>query len=155
MDSNSRSPVSGDTPQRPLITSLAIIFPQSSASPSHRRLRPRRGKILAPSRCMPLVRSMLEAQEAVGGGQELVLARSRRSPAPESQPVWDFVQLQIVYGLLCAADGCPVAVEVFEGNTADPICPSCRRGNSQSAPARSTVPRPGTTRGHRERAPPL
>jgi DDE family transposase len=27
---------------------------------------------------------------------------------------------QIVYGLLCAADGCPVAVEVFEGNTGDP-----------------------------------
>ena len=27
---------------------------------------------------------------------------------------------QIVYGLLCAADGCPVAVEVFEGNTSDP-----------------------------------
>src|SRR3979490_3226444 len=29
-------------------------------------------------------------------------------------------KLQIVYGLLCAADGCPVAIEVFEGNTADP-----------------------------------
>ena len=29
-------------------------------------------------------------------------------------------KLQIVYGLLCAADGCPVAVEVFAGNTADP-----------------------------------
>jgi transposase len=29
-------------------------------------------------------------------------------------------KLQIVYGLLCAANGCPVAVEVFEGNTADP-----------------------------------
>ena len=29
--------------------------------------------------------------------------------------------MQIVYGLLCAADGCPVAVEVFEGNTADPV----------------------------------
>jgi Transposase DDE domain len=28
--------------------------------------------------------------------------------------------LQIVYGLLCAADGCPVAIEVFNGNTADP-----------------------------------
>ena len=28
--------------------------------------------------------------------------------------------LQIVYGLLCAPDGCPVAVEVFDGNTADP-----------------------------------
>jgi hypothetical protein len=27
---------------------------------------------------------------------------------------------QIVVGLMCAADGCPVAVEVFEGNTADP-----------------------------------
>jgi len=27
---------------------------------------------------------------------------------------------QIVYGLLCNAEGCPVATEVFEGNTADP-----------------------------------
>src|SRR5207244_730421 len=27
---------------------------------------------------------------------------------------------QIVYGLLCAADGCPVAVEVFDGNVGDP-----------------------------------
>jgi hypothetical protein len=27
---------------------------------------------------------------------------------------------QIVIGLICAADGCPIAVEVFEGNTADP-----------------------------------
>ena len=30
-------------------------------------------------------------------------------------------KLQIVFGLLCAADGCPVAVEVFEGNTGDPM----------------------------------
>ena len=29
-------------------------------------------------------------------------------------------KLQIVYGLLCAPDGCPVAIEVFEGDTADP-----------------------------------
>jgi hypothetical protein len=29
-------------------------------------------------------------------------------------------KLQIVIGLLCASDGCPVAVEVFEGNCADP-----------------------------------
>src|SRR6202158_1675108 len=28
--------------------------------------------------------------------------------------------LQIVYGLLCAPDGCPIAIEVFDGNTADP-----------------------------------
>ena len=27
---------------------------------------------------------------------------------------------QIVIGLLCAQDGCPIAVEVFQGNTADP-----------------------------------
>lgn len=29
-------------------------------------------------------------------------------------------KLQIVYGLLCSADGCPVAVEVFDGNSGDP-----------------------------------
>ena len=29
-------------------------------------------------------------------------------------------KLQIVYGLLCNAQGCPIAVEVYEGNTADP-----------------------------------
>jgi len=29
-------------------------------------------------------------------------------------------RLQIVVGLLCAADGCPVGVEVYPGNTADP-----------------------------------
>jgi transposase len=29
-------------------------------------------------------------------------------------------KLQITLGLLCTADGCPVAVEVFRGNTADP-----------------------------------
>jgi len=29
-------------------------------------------------------------------------------------------RLQIVYGLLTSKEGCPVAVEVFEGNTADP-----------------------------------
>jgi hypothetical protein len=28
---------------------------------------------------------------------------------------------QIVIGLMCTADGCPVAAEVFEGNTADPM----------------------------------
>ena len=30
-------------------------------------------------------------------------------------------KLQIEFGLLCDAAGCPVAVEVFEGNTADPM----------------------------------
>jgi hypothetical protein len=32
-------------------------------------------------------------------------------------------KLQIVFGLLCASNGCPVAVEVFEGNVADPSTP--------------------------------
>ena len=29
-------------------------------------------------------------------------------------------KLQIVYGLMCAPDGCPIAIEVFEGDTGDP-----------------------------------
>jgi len=29
--------------------------------------------------------------------------------------------LQIIYGLLCAPDGCPVAIEVFAGDTGDPM----------------------------------
>jgi transposase len=29
-------------------------------------------------------------------------------------------RMQIVYGLLCAPDGCPIAIEVFAGNTGDP-----------------------------------
>jgi hypothetical protein len=29
--------------------------------------------------------------------------------------------LQITYGLLCAPDGCPIAIEAFEGDTADPM----------------------------------
>ena len=29
-------------------------------------------------------------------------------------------KMQIIFGLMCAPDGCPVAVEVFEGNTGDP-----------------------------------
>ena len=32
-------------------------------------------------------------------------------------------RLQIVYGLLCDREGRPVAVEVFDGNTADPEHP--------------------------------
>ena len=29
--------------------------------------------------------------------------------------------LQITYGLLCTPDGCPIAIEVFDGDTADPM----------------------------------
>jgi transposase len=36
---------------------------------------------------------------------------------------------QIVYGLLCAPDGCSVAIEVFDGNTVDPttLAPKLKR----------------------------
>lgn len=34
--------------------------------------------------------------------------------------------LQIVFGLLCDAHGCPIAVEVYEGNSADPSTLSCQ-----------------------------
>ena len=30
-------------------------------------------------------------------------------------------RLQIVYGLLCNREGCPIAVEVFEGGATDPM----------------------------------
>jgi hypothetical protein len=43
-------------------------------------------------------------------------------------------RLQIVYGLLCTTDGVPVAIEVFEGNTADP----------KTWPPRSPSSRPGS-----------
>ncbi len=56
---------------------------------------------------------------------------------------------QIVYGLLCAADGCPVAVEVFDGDTADPktlsaqIAKPTQARNRQARPARPwRSPRP-------------
>ena len=48
-------------------------------------------------------------------------------------------KLQIVYGLLCAADGCPVAVEVFEGNTADPMTLSTQIGKLKERFALSRV----------------
>ena len=34
--------------------------------------------------------------------------------------------LQIVFGLLCTAEGCPLAVEVFEGSTSDPKTVACQ-----------------------------
>ncbi len=42
--------------------------------------------------------------------------------------------LQIVFGLLCMAEGCLVAVEVFEGSTADPmtVVSQCRRSGNGS-----------------------
>ena len=47
--------------------------------------------------------------------------------------------LQIVFGLLCTAEGCPVAVEVFEGSTADPstVASQVAKLRSGSASSRS------------------
>ena len=35
-------------------------------------------------------------------------------------------KLQIVFGLLCSPDGCPIAVEVFKGSTSDPKTVACQ-----------------------------
>ena len=35
-------------------------------------------------------------------------------------------KLQIVFGLLCSPEGCPIAVEVFEGSTSDPKTVACQ-----------------------------
>src|SRR5271156_3574597 len=40
---------------------------------------------------------------------------------------------QIVIGLMCTAEGCPVAVEVFEGNTADPLTLSSQIDQAEAA----------------------
>ena len=40
---------------------------------------------------------------------------------------------QIVYGLLCADDGVPVAIEVFDGNTADPATLAAQIEKAQAA----------------------
>ena len=42
-------------------------------------------------------------------------------------------KLQIVFGLLCSRDGCPVAVEVFDGNTGDPTTLGPQLGQSPPA----------------------
>jgi hypothetical protein len=54
---------------------------------------------------------------------------------------------QLVIGLLCAADSCPVAVEVFEGNTADPMTLSAQidklpAGTLQPAGGNDLAPHP-------------
>lgn len=51
-------------------------------------------------------------------------------------------KLQIVYGLLCAPDGCPVAIEVFEGNTADPRTLAAQIDKALRAGARGAGRRP-------------
>ena len=47
-------------------------------------------------------------------------------------------KLQIVYGLLCAPDGCPVAIEVFEGDTGDPMTLPTRSPSSSAASPSTT-----------------
>jgi diadenosine tetraphosphatase ApaH/serine/threonine PP2A family protein phosphatase len=46
---------------------------------------------------------------------------------------------QIVFGLVCTAEGCPIAVEVFKGNTADPATVAAQVASSRSASASSTI----------------
>ena len=53
---------------------------------------------------------------------EIHLARRAVLPAGQARHSRDGKRgkPQIVFGLLCNREGCPIAVEVFEGNTADP-----------------------------------
>ena len=61
-------------------------------------------------------------------------------------------KLQIVYGLLCAPDGCPVAIEVFERLDRRPVHP--RRPSRQAEAALRARPRrPGRRQGHDHRGP--
>ncbi len=46
---------------------------------------------------------------------------------------------QIVYGLLCNAEGCPVAIEVFAGNTADSKYAGANHNHQGSAAVRACV----------------
>jgi len=51
---------------------------------------------------------------------------------------------QIVFGLICSAQGCPIAVEVFPGNTGDPATVARRWPSCASASASSTSCGPAT-----------
>ena len=55
----------------------------------------------------------LRLDVGVDGGTDLPAGQARSFARKRGK-------LQIEFGLLCARDGCPVSVEVFAGNTADP-----------------------------------
>ena len=84
-------------------------------------------------RRLPWIEKSL-ANRHLGGGSTLVLhdvsssfAEGRRCPPVAFGHDRDGREgkQQITYGLLCAADGCPVAAEVFAGYTGDTsIAPS-------------------------------
>src|SRR5216683_2665212 len=61
----------------------------------------------APARLAALVLAMIVARVLDPASK---LATARRGYSRDGKPD----KLQIVFGLLCASDGCPVAVEVFE-----------------------------------------
>ena len=116
-----------------------LIAPASSchrphARPAHRSFEPRRGaRSGAGRRGRALCRARL-ARGAPACGRDG--ARPQASAARHAGALRRVVELcggaqlgynrdgkkgklQIVYGLLCAPDGCPVAIEAFEGDTAD------------------------------------
>lgn len=60
-------------------------------------------------------------------------------------------KLQIVFGLLCTAEGCPIAVEVFEGQTGHPttLAPQVKKLRERFGVAsRRRRPRPADGRAH-------
>src|SRR5258708_19821854 len=61
-------------------------------------------------RCCSTTSPPLISKDAAANWRNMATGRDHRGDRP-----------QIVIGLMCTAEGCPVAVEVFEGNTADPL----------------------------------
>ena len=61
----------------------------------------------------------MDAESTTEVFRERYLRIVRDSAAPYLWPM-QRAKLQIVFGLLCTAEGCPIAIEVFEGDTADP-----------------------------------
>jgi hypothetical protein len=92
------------------VDEIDSIAHSTGSAPARARSRPRSPAATSRMRAGALRRLLVLAR-----GPVLELARFGYSRDGKKG------KLQIVYGLLCAANGCPVAVEVFDGNTADPM----------------------------------
>src|ERR1039458_5780074 len=79
----------------------------------------------APSRQRDLVTAMAVAQ-VTGPGSKLAIARGLRAETAASS--LGGARLQIACGLMTSRDGVPVAIEVFKGNTGDPVTVAAQVG---------------------------
>ena len=96
---------------------LGEAQPKIEAALARRHLRRMAALVL-----YDLTSSWLEGRccELARFGYSLAAGTGLGPRSPTRWPSGRRDKLQIVFGLLCAANGCPIAVEVFEGDTADP-----------------------------------